>query len=132
MAIAVFSRLLPVASKHNARVIALNCRDYVHSTPFSDAELGVLAGQDEDAHSQFLRERGLEIAKFLYYVITELEVTRRASSGGNATSSGGLVLMGWSLGNLFTVAFIAHLSTYPPEVTMTLEPYLKSLVIYGE
>ncbi|KAL5476946.1 hypothetical protein ACEPAI_3132 [Sanghuangporus weigelae] len=60
----VFSRLLSLAHKYNARVTALNRRDYAHSTPFSEADLNMLAG-NEESHSQFLRARGLEIAKFL-------------------------------------------------------------------
>ncbi|KAL5476945.1 hypothetical protein ACEPAI_3131 [Sanghuangporus weigelae] len=46
-------------------------------------------------------------------------------------SSGGLVVTGWCLGNLFTIASIAYLNTYPSEVIQTLEPYLKSLIIYA-
>ncbi|KAL5498535.1 hypothetical protein ACEPAH_1889 [Sanghuangporus vaninii] len=126
-----FSRLLPLAHNHNARVIALNRRDYVHSTPYSEADLNVLASKDEDAHSQFLRARGLEIARFLCWVITELKVPK-ANFGENAASpSGGVVLMGWSLGNLFTDAFVAYLDTYPLDVIETLKLYLKSLIIYA-
>ena len=131
MITATFSRLLSPASRYNARIIAVNRRDYVHSTPLSGEELNALAGKDEDAHSRFLRDRGLEIARFLCYVITELKIPQ-ASSKNDATSSGGLAIMGWSLGNLFSIAFVANLETYPPEVLRILEHYLKSLFIYGE
>ncbi|KAL5476944.1 hypothetical protein ACEPAI_3130 [Sanghuangporus weigelae] len=127
----IFSRLFPSAHKHNARVIAFNRRDYVHSTPYSEADLNVLAVKDEDAHSQFLHARGLEIARFLCWVIAELKVPKANFRENTVSPSDGLVVMGWSLGNLFTNAFIAYLDSCPLDVIEALKAYLRSLIIYA-
>ncbi|KAH8114769.1 Alpha/Beta hydrolase protein [Phellopilus nigrolimitatus] len=120
-----FARLLPLAHKHDLRIIALNRRDYAGSTPFSDTELDVLNGKDVRAHRDFLRQRGLEIAHFLVWVISENNIPR--ISGG---TSGGLALLGWSLGNVTTLSFLTHLDSYPREIIAALEPYLKTFFIY--
>ncbi|EJD05405.1 uncharacterized protein FOMMEDRAFT_79656 [Fomitiporia mediterranea MF3/22] len=123
----VFSRLLPLAQQNDLRLIALNQRDYVNSTPFADAELDILSSNDEVAHMNFFRARGLEYARFLCWVIKELNIPRLDP----AESSGGLAFLGWSLGNLTTIAFLAYLDSCPPEIIQTLKPYLKSFFIYG-
>ncbi|KAH8114765.1 Alpha/Beta hydrolase protein [Phellopilus nigrolimitatus] len=121
-----FSRLLPLAHKYNLRIIALNRRDYAGSTPFSDAELDVVRGKDDHAHKDFLQKRGLEIARFLVWVISEKKIPRTSEDG----TLGGLALLGWSLGNATTLSFLAHLDSYPREVIIALEPYLKTFFLY--
>ncbi|KAH8114764.1 hypothetical protein DFH11DRAFT_1508701 [Phellopilus nigrolimitatus] len=119
-----FSRLLPLAHKHDLRIIAPNRRDYAGSTPFSDIELDVLNGKDDHAHMDFLQKRGLEIARFLVWIISEKKIPQ--SNG----TSGGLALLGWSLGNVTTLSFLAHLGSYPQEIIATLEPYLRTFCLY--
>ncbi|KAI5117179.1 hypothetical protein M0805_008158 [Coniferiporia weirii] len=121
-----FSRLLPLAQKYNVRVIALNRRDYIGSTPFSQTELESIFGTDRNTHVEFLRARGLEIARFLVWVISEKMIPRASADG----LTGGLALMGWSLGNLTAMAFLRHLGTFPSDIINTLEPYLKTFFIY--
>ncbi|EJD01416.1 uncharacterized protein FOMMEDRAFT_111212 [Fomitiporia mediterranea MF3/22] len=121
-----FSRLLALAKKHNLRIIALNRRDYTGSTPFSQAELQVLKdGTDSEKH-EFMRARGLEIAKFLVWVIKELKIPRASEDG----TAGGLALLGWSLGNITTIAFLGNLSSFPEDIVQTLEPYLRTFIMY--
>lgn len=75
----------------------------------------------------FLRDRGLEIARFLVWVIRELQIPPISQSG----DEGGLALLGWSLGNITTLAFLSNLRTYPRDIVETLEPYLRTFVMYG-
>ncbi|THH03872.1 hypothetical protein EW145_g5939 [Phellinidium pouzarii] len=121
-----FSRLFPLAQKYNLRIFALNRRDYTGSTPYTRAELDTLTGSDEDARLQFLKARGLEIARFLVWVITEKKIPQISADG----TSGGLAVLGWSLGNVTTMAFLSYLSTYPQEVIETLGPFLRTFFIY--
>ncbi|KAH8114810.1 Alpha/Beta hydrolase protein [Phellopilus nigrolimitatus] len=121
-----FSRLLPLAHKHGLRVIALNRRDYVGSTPFSNSDLDVINGKDDRAHRDFLRKRGLEIARFLVWVIKEKKIPHASEDG----TSGGLALLGWSQGNVTTLSFLAHLNSYPHEIVAILEPYLRTFFLY--
>ena len=74
-----------------------------------------------------MRMRGLEIAAFLVWAIRELELPLKDELGRPGVS-----LIGWSLGNITTMAFLCYAATYPPEVIQTLEKYLGDLYIYGE
>ncbi|KAH8100450.1 hypothetical protein DFH11DRAFT_1671389 [Phellopilus nigrolimitatus] len=121
-----FSRLVSDAHKYNLRIIALNRRDYVGSTPFSQTELEAVNGENANAHVNFLRARGLEIARFLIYVISEKKIPRASPDG----TAGGLALMGWSLGNVTAMAFLRHLNSYPSDVVDAIEPYLRTFFIY--
>ena len=123
-----FSRLLPLAQKYNLRIIAPNRRDYIGSTLFSEDELSVLNGNNDLAHKAFLRDRGLEIAHFLKWIIDEMKIPLASEDG----KAGGLALMGWSLGNTTTVAFLRYLKTYPSELVTALEPYIRTFFIYGK
>lgn len=119
--------MLPLKSKHNIRVVALNRRDYVGSTLFTPEELKDAFGTDEKKHKDFLKARGLEIAKFLVWVIDELKIPPRTPKG-----SGGLALLGWSLGNITTIAFLSNLKSYPREILEKLRPYFSTFFIYGK
>ncbi|EJD04688.1 uncharacterized protein FOMMEDRAFT_27031 [Fomitiporia mediterranea MF3/22] len=121
-----FSRLLPIAKDHNLRIIALNRRDYVGSTPFSSAELEALNNSDVEAQVAFLKARGLEIARFLVWVITEKKIPTASADG----KEGGLAVLGWSMGNLTTMAFMRHLNAYPRDLVESIRPYLRALYIY--
>lgn len=128
-----FSRLMPLAAKYGLRIIALNRRDYVGSTPFTTAELDDLLSDDDAKHRQFLQARGLEIARFLVWVIDELKIPPKTEAviDGESKTYGGLALMGWSLGNIQTILVLGHLMTYPREVVEKLKLFFRTLFIYG-
>jgi len=121
-----FERLFPAAASRNLRIIAFNRRDYVGSTPFSQTELDAINGSDSAAHASFLRDRAMEIAQFLVWLVKE----KRVQKAGEDGTAGGLAIMGWSLGNVFAVAFLRHLATYPTEIVQELSPYLRTAFIY--
>ena len=83
-------------------------------------------GSNAAEHVKFLQARALELARFLVWVIRELNIPKADGVAG------GLALMGWSLGNVLTTAFLGFLDTYPQDVIDTLKPYLKALFMYGE
>ena len=87
----------------------------------------MLNDNDDLAHKAFLRDRGLETAYFLKWIIDEMKIPRASEDG----KAGGLALMGWSLGNATTIAFLRYLKTYPSELVAALEPYLRTFFIYG-
>lgn len=121
----MFSRLFPLAANYKLRIIALNRRDYVGSTPFSKTELDDLHCDDVDRLNAFMRMRGLEIACFLVWAIRELELPLKDSFGNPSVT-----LVGWSLGNITTIAFLRHVASYPPEIIQILEQYLGNFYIY--
>ncbi|KAI5117098.1 hypothetical protein M0805_009725 [Coniferiporia weirii] len=121
-----FSRLLLRAHAQNLRVIAFNRRDYTGSTPFSPAELAAISGTDGAEHVGFLRARGLEVARFLLWVVSEKNIPKANANG----TQGGLALLGWSLGNITTMAFLRHLRSFPRDLVDALAPYLRTFFIY--
>lgn len=130
LSIEIFSRLLPLAQSHNLRVIAFNRRDYAGSTPFSSAELAAITRADGSEHVDFLRARGLEVARFLLWVIREKKIPQASADADGAR--GGLALLGWSLGNVTTMAFLRHLRSFPSDIVDALAPYLRTFFIYGK
>lgn len=129
--IEIFSRLLQFAPSHNLRVIAITRRDYVNSTRLSASDLALLFSDRPADHGQFLRARGLEIARFLTWVIDELKIppAREPNEGGH---NGGIALVGWSLGAATTLAFLRYLPSFPEELAQKLDLYLKTFIIHGE
>ncbi len=122
-----FKKLIPLASKCNLRVVALNRRDYAGSTPCSSEELAALDSADSDAHKSFLTDRGLEIARFMTWFIRKHGIPKASEDG----TSGGIALMGWSAGNITTLAFLSYVDSYPSEVIEALDPYVRTQIIFG-
>lgn len=128
-----FARLFPLANERNLRIIALNRRDYKGSTLYSPEELSALpslrtGGKDaEKAQAGFLTDRGFEIARFLARMIKDKDIPKISDNGVH----GGIVLVGWSLGAITTLAFLANMSTYPYEIRELLSSHLRALLVYG-
>ena len=74
-----------------------------------------------------MKARGLELARFLVWVIKDQKIPPASEDG----KTGGLALLGWSLGNITTMAFLGNLKSYPEDIVETLEPYLRTFLIYG-
>lgn len=122
-----FQRLLPLGPNHNLRIVALNRRDYVGSTALRPEELTLLKSSNEDDHRTYLRDRGLEIAQFLLWFIRENSIPKASDD----SASGGMALLGWSAGNIMTLAMLSNFHDFPPEVALSLEPYLRTNILYG-
>ncbi|KAI0682296.1 Alpha/Beta hydrolase protein [Cerioporus squamosus] len=122
-----FKKLLPLAAAHNARVIALNRRDYPGSKPYSEQERVVLtrlASSSPDSPStreeawDFLRERAREVYEYLADLVKRESIPPVQGSGQDA--KGAIVLAGWSLGAIWPLAFLAHApSLRSPEVDLS-------------
>ncbi|THH03630.1 hypothetical protein EW145_g6131 [Phellinidium pouzarii] len=125
-----FVRLLPQCPQHNLRIIAFNRRDYLGSAPYSADELSALHSTDAAKHRAFLHARGLEVAYLLVWVIRTLQIPPVREDGNTNTKKGGLALLGWSLGNITSLAFLAHLQGYPKDLIKVLEPHLRHFFIY--
>jgi len=123
----IFDPLLPLASKFNLRFVAVTRRDYVGSTPFSQEELDSLRNGDMKTKKDFLKQRALEVALFMDKFITQNGVPK-ASAGG---TEGGIALAGWSIGNVTGLSVVALAKDFPKDLTDRLEPYFKSLILYG-
>jgi hypothetical protein len=71
---------------------------------------------------------GLQVANFLLWLIQ----THNIPPIGGDHRSGGLVVMGWSLGNVTSLALLGQPDGVPIEAYQKLKDYLKKVIIYGQ
>ena len=130
------------------RLVTLNRRGYAGSTPLSEEETAPLDpsitfGLDETTsattpsnrvisthYATFLQQRGAELARFLAWFIDNEMIPPRSDDADEA--SGGISLLGWSLGNVTTLSMLAFASTLDPGLIKKLELYLRKVIIFGE
>lgn len=97
------------------------------STPFSLEELDLIKKDDPDIKLNFLVERAREMVLFMNRFIEFNNVPKTSVDG----SGGGVALAGWSLGNLLASSVVGLAKYLPNELVEGLEPYLRSLILYG-
>ena len=102
---AVFKHVL--SSKTSAW--CLNRRDYPGTTFYGSVKLKTLSEGDANDHTAFFKARGVELAIFFDGLIDSLSLPGPTADG----KEGGPALMGWSLGNLFTLGTVASASSQP-------------------
>ena len=135
----VFTSILPYARQTNTRIILINRRDYPGAEPYTASELALLPlsvkdlTQDPDelegikiSISFFLKHRGHELLRFLTGIVREHDIPR----GDAARNTGGIVLVGWSLGVLWANAVLAHAASFQHD-DVNLGRYLRRVVLYG-
>ncbi len=110
------------------RFVAVSRRGYPSSTPYDAAEVGGLPTASDDQKAAFLRARGAELAAFIDKFIQEANLPPVSADG----SSGGIALMGWSLGCAFALSVVSHIDTYPQSVQARLGAYLRTLILHGQ
>jgi hypothetical protein len=77
--------------------------------------------------AEFWRDRGHEIALFIDAFIKENNIPPISNDG----QSGGVILLGWSLGCGEANATVAHVDTLPPPLRSHLASYIRALILYG-
>ncbi|OJA16745.1 hypothetical protein AZE42_09321 [Rhizopogon vesiculosus] len=121
----VFRKLLPLAAAHDLRIVCLYRRDYDPTTSFRDRDLASLTSGTVEEKEGFLRSQAVEIATFL--VKFALEKHLPPAQG----TSGGIALIGWSMGALHTHAVVAYLDALASDVLSDLGKYLHTMVSHG-
>ncbi|KAJ7671849.1 Alpha/Beta hydrolase protein [Mycena rosella] len=117
-----FIPLHEYAHKYNLRIILWNRREYRGSTKYSDEELA-----DLKAGRKVFQDRlAIQTAWFLEHFIKN-ESSPKVTAD---RSAGGFILMGWSFGNATTLALFADPAVIPKPLYETVEPHLRSLVLY--
>ena len=124
---ATFKRIIPLAESYNVRLVIVNRRDYPGSSPYSEEELVRLRTGGTEAHNDFAQNRAREFATFIRHYVEQNKIPRATEDW----SAGGIVLLGWSAGNNFTVPILAHADVIVDETRSKIEPYLRSLMVFG-
>lgn len=105
----------------------MNRRDYPGSSPYSEGELSRLRTGDAKAHIDFARNRAGEFATFIRHYVEQNQIPQATED----QSAGGIVLLGWSAGNNFIIPILAHADSIDSETRLKIEPYLRSIAIFG-
>ncbi|KAG1726074.1 uncharacterized protein EDB91DRAFT_1264104 [Suillus paluster] len=118
----VFKKLFPLAAAHRLHIVSLYRRDYDPTTNFRDADLAGLISGTVEGQEGFLRSQAIEIATFL------VTFARQQSIPPAQGTTGGIALIGWSLGALLTHAVVAYLDALPSNILSDLGKYLHTMV----
>ena len=117
----VFKRILPLAGSHSLRVVCLSRREYEGSTPYSTDELKTLRHGSEAERAGFLHNEGILIALFVDKLIQSLSLPKK----------GGVTVVGWSLGTLYTIAMRASINDVPDNTKQRLKEYTRGFIVFG-
>ncbi|KAJ7477000.1 Alpha/Beta hydrolase protein [Mycena galericulata] len=116
----VFQRLLPLAATHSVRLVCINRREYPGSTPHTAEELGVYASGSDQERTSLMNEAGVNLALAVDGIIQECKLP----------SAGGVALVGWSLGNAFTLAAMASILSLPSETKIRLQSFVRTIIMW--
>ena len=112
---------MPLASSHALRIVCLSRREYEGSTPYSTDELKAIHQGPDTERANFLQDQGVLIALFVDKLIQTLSLPKK----------GGVIVGGWSLGNVFTIAMRASLNYLPDDTRQRLKAYTRGFIIFG-
>ncbi|EIM81568.1 uncharacterized protein STEHIDRAFT_161747 [Stereum hirsutum FP-91666 SS1] len=122
----IFTRLLPFAPQHGARIILVNRRDYPGSTPFSDSEQQLLSSclPTTAEAAQNMRSYMKDRSRELYHFLVEVATTEAIP---NVSEKSGMIVVGWSLGSAWITALLAHLEEFEGAGIM-LQSYARKFI----
>lgn len=125
---AAFEKLFPLAHAHNLRIVSVNRRGYPPSSGFQEDELeGAGYGKKIEEAEPFFRSQGIEIATFLAQFATEQDIPLADTN----SPTGGIVLVGWSLGMTHALTVLAFSNELPEDTRSTLQKYLHTVLAHG-
>lgn len=117
----LFKKLGPLAKASAVRVICVNRREYNGSTPHTPEELRVYKAGGDEERTMLLSEEGRNLALCMDAVIQKCAIP----------AAGHVALVGWSLGNTFTMAVMASIASLPYDSKYRLKESIKSFILWG-
>ncbi|KAI0833345.1 hypothetical protein BC628DRAFT_1307400 [Trametes gibbosa] len=134
----IFTKLIPLAHSHNARILLVNRRDYPGSDPLPKEECALLhvlsAAEWENPEKVAMAKRDLGLfmehrARELYDLLVQLVQSGDVSKPDRANNKGGIVVAGWSLGGAWMTSLLAHAASFSGGDTK-LRDFLRRVVLY--
>ncbi|THH12476.1 hypothetical protein EW146_g7663 [Bondarzewia mesenterica] len=123
----VFQKVQGLALKAGLRFVAINRRNYPGSSPFTPDELNVIMQGTDEQKDAYMKARGHEIATFIDLFVQKHNLPPISDDG----KTGGVVILGWSLGNSMSMASIANLDTLPTDVQSRFASRVRTLIMHG-
>ncbi|TCD62623.1 hypothetical protein EIP91_006637, partial [Steccherinum ochraceum] len=122
----IYSKALALAPQYNLRLVAINMRDYPGSTPNTEEELADLGSDDPQRQAKYIKSAALEIATFAAKAVVALKLPALDKN----TGKGGIAILGWSSGSLYTTALLAHAESLPAEEKDILARHLRTVILF--
>ncbi|KIK69424.1 hypothetical protein GYMLUDRAFT_153346 [Collybiopsis luxurians FD-317 M1] len=122
-----FRKVHPYAHALNLRTVLLHRRNYAGSTPYTPTEVHEL----KQGNRVFWERLGAQLAEFLGMFV-EREKIPPSKEHSNGTRSGGMAILGWSLGNATVLSFFAMARSplISDNLSTLLESYVRNCVLY--
>ena len=134
--VGIFAKLVPLAAKHNARVILVNRRDYPGAAPHVNEERAVLdaaaaevatdTAAARDKLLRYMEYNGRDVYDLLVGFVAENDIPK-ASTEANW---GGIVVGGWSFASGWMISLLAFADSFPVG-SVDLGAYLRRVILYG-
>ncbi len=130
----IFSKLVPLATEHNARLVLVNRRDYPGATSYTPEERAVLedalTSDPATARGQLLayaRERAREVYTLLVQFVADNDIPPAQPEA----NEGGIVIVGWSFGTNWMTSLLANVASFPVN-DVELAKYVRRVVFHGK
>ncbi|THH21276.1 hypothetical protein EW146_g257 [Bondarzewia mesenterica] len=120
--LAIFS----IAFSRGIRFVTVNRRNFPGATPFTSDEVNIIATGTDQQKSAWMQARGQEVANFIDAFIQKYDIPAISDDG----KSGGIALLGWSVGAPFACAAIASVDTLPPDARARLGSRIRTLIAH--
>ncbi|TFK25436.1 hypothetical protein FA15DRAFT_703697 [Coprinopsis marcescibilis] len=120
----IFHTIVDLATGASLRIVVVNGRDYPGSTPLS-VDPNQITGASKDEKAGYLRDRGMEILRFVDLFIQANDVPEVSEDG----KSGGVAVLGWALGAGVTLASLSHASELDKDVSERLSRYIRAHIL---
>ncbi|KAJ6506415.1 Alpha/Beta hydrolase protein [Mycena vitilis] len=114
-----FQRLSALAQSNYLRIIAVNRREYPGSSPYSPEDLAIFARGDETQRASLLEQQGRDLALFMDGLIGKLSLPE----------TGGIALIGWSMGTLFLLSLLSSIDTLPTDSQARLSSFVRTVIL---
>ncbi|TFK82032.1 hypothetical protein K466DRAFT_315818 [Polyporus arcularius HHB13444] len=122
----IYERIMKSSADAGVRFVAVNRRDYPGSTPLSEEDLRVLESGTDEERATFLRTQAVQLATFLDRYIQQHNIPAISSD----RKTGGILLLGWSLGCTFGLSILSNADIYPEAMRTRLALYLRSYIMF--
>jgi len=122
----IFQNVQPILLAQGVRLVAPNRRHFPGSTPYTPEELGVVLGGSEEQKDAWVASRGHELLTFIDTFCQKHNIPPISADG----KSGGIAILGWSLGVPFANAALSSVHNFPADVRARLGSRLRAYMAH--